>query len=167
MQFEYYSLPLRLDNLIKKAEVDKTGVYNQEEEDFRKNKDDYRRELAKCSMQQSVMQNLHLLLTTAYGEFPADETYGCGIWDYDFDSVSSAHKVKEAIRQSLLQSIQQKEKRLSNVRVELNIVQEELADLTGVRSVKKRIDILVKGTLLAINEKIDYKFNFFVGPLSY
>ena len=112
------------------------------------------------------MQHLHLLLTTAFGEFPAEEGFGCSIWDNDFDNLASPHKTKELIRQSLLQSIRDHEKRLGNVRVELLIRQEELPDGNGTR-VKKRIEITITGIIQLTNEKFGYKDSFFIGPLSY
>ncbi|MEO6670258.1 MAG: GPW/gp25 family protein [Ferruginibacter sp.] len=168
MQFEYYSLPLCLENLIlKNSELDKKDpeTYGFQPEAGKNEK--VRKQLAKCSLQQSVIQHVHLLLTTAFGEFPADENFGCGIWEHDFDAVSSAHKVKEAIRQSLLQSIQDKEKRLSNARVELTIVQEEQSEFGGIKSIKKKIDVLVSGTLQVTNERFQFRDTFCVGPLSY
>ena len=143
MQLEYYSLPLALEKVMRQQEHPKS------------------------SLQQSVMQHLHLLLTTAFGEFPGDEGFGCGIWDHDFDNVTSAHKLKELIRQSLLKSIQEQEKRLGNVRVELMIVQEELAEGANSRRVKKRISISVTGVLHSTNEQLVFRDSFFVGPLSY
>jgi hypothetical protein len=143
MQLEYYSLPLVLDRVMRQQEH------------------------PKCSMQQSVVQHLHLLLTTGFGGFPGNERFGCGIWEHDFDNVTSAHKLKEMIRQSLLQSIQENEKRLANVRVELMLRQEEVASGSSGRSVKKRIDITIAGLLQLTNEPFTYKDSFFVGPLSY
>ena len=127
-----------------------------------------RQEHPKTSLQQSVLQHLHLLVTTALGEFPADQEFGCSIWDHDFDNVTSAHKLKELIRQSLLQAIQRYEKRISNIRVELMILQEELQERSqGSSRVKKRIDISVTSTLQSTNERLNFKDSFFVGPLSY
>jgi phage baseplate assembly protein W len=143
MQLEYYSLPMAVENVMRKQE------------------------LSKCSLEQSVMQHLHLLITTAFGEFPADEHFGCSIWDHDFDIVTSAHKLKELIRQSLLVSIQEQEKRLGNVRVEIVMKQEEIPAQDSGRRVKKKIDITIIGTLKLTNERFAYKNNFFVGPLSY
>ena len=143
MQLEYFSLPLALDKVMRQQEHPRS------------------------SLQQSVMQHLHLLLTTAFGEFAGDDGFGCGIWDHDFDNVTSAHKLKELIRQSLLKSIQEQEKRLGNVRVELIIVQEELPELGNSRRVKKRISISVNGVLHSTNEQLVFKDSFFVGPLSY
>ena len=142
MQQEYYSLPFVFEKIMRKEEH------------------------PKCSLQQSVMQNLHLLLTTAFGEFPCEESFGCAIWDDDFDNLTSPHKMKELIRQSLLQSIKEHEKRLVNVRVELLIRQEELPDMNGVR-VKKRIDVTITGTIHLTNERFGYKDSFFIGQLSY
>jgi len=143
MQLEYYSLPLALDRVMRQQEH------------------------PRISLQQSVTQHLHLLLTTSFGEFPGDERFGCSIWDHDFDNVTSAHKLKELIRQSLLKSIQEQEKRLGNVRVELMIVQEELADGPTQRRVKKRINVSISGVLHATNEQLVFRDGFFVGPLSY
>lgn len=144
MPSEYLSLPLQLERVMKQAE------------------------LPKCSLLESVKQHLHLLLTTGFGEFPGDASFGCGIWDHDFDSVSSVHKLKETIRLSLLQAIQQKEPRLGHPRVELTLTQEELPQAAGARRVKKRIDVTIYGTLLLTNERFPpHKYTFFVGPLSY
>ena len=143
MQLEFYSLPLVVDRIMRKQEH------------------------AKCSLQQSIIQHLHLILITAFGEFPADEGFGCGIWDHDFDNVTSAHKLKEFIRQSLLQSVQEHEKRLTNTRVEILLRQEEVPEGLGGFRVKKKIDVSIAGTLQSTNERFSYRDSFFVGPLSY
>jgi phage baseplate assembly protein W len=143
MQLEFYTLPLAVENIM------------------------HKQELPRCSLQQSVLQHLHLLLTTSFGEFPADEIFGCGVWDHDFDIVTSAHKLKELIRVSLLNSINDQEKRLGNVRVEIVMKQEEIPAATAGRRVKKKIDITITGILKLTNEKFGYRDSFFVGPLSY
>src|SRR3954469_24993622 len=101
MSLQFYSLPLALEHIIQK------------------------KELPKCTLQQSVEQHLHLILTTAFGELPADEHFGCCIWEHDFDNLASTNKLKEVIKQSLFTSIQQYEKRIYQVRIELSIRQEE------------------------------------------
>ena len=143
MQLEFYSLPMMFEGLMRGQEH------------------------PKCNLQQSVFQHLHLLLTTAFGGFPADERFGSGIWDHDFDNVTSAHKLKEMFRESLLQSIQEHEKRLSNVYVEIMLREEELISSEQSRKIKKRIDIGITGSLNLTNERFAYRDTFFVGPLSY
>ncbi len=113
-----------------------------------------------------VAQHLHLLMTTSFGGFPADERFGCGIWEYDFDNVTSAHKLKEWIRQSLLDVVKEQESRLSGARVEVTLRQEEVPGTSGMR-IKKKIDINITGQLGLTNERFAYRDSFFVGPLSY
>lgn len=120
-----------------------------------------------CSLQQSVAQHLHLIITTSFGELPVDENFGCSIWEHDFDNITSGHKIKEFIKESLRSSIEHYEKRLANVRIELLISQEELAHSIHGARVKKKITITISGLLQSTNEKFIYEDSFFTGPLSY
>ena len=142
MKQQFYSLPLALDQVMLK------------------------KELPKCSLKLSIDQQLHLILTTCFGGFPAKEEFGCSIWDNDFDNISRGHTMKEFIRASVLRSIQDHEKRLVNARVELIVGQQETPGTTGTL-VKKRMDICITGFLNLTNEKFIYKDSFFIGPLSY
>jgi phage baseplate assembly protein W len=126
-----------------------------------------KKEHATCTLQQSVAQHLHLIITTAYGELPADENFGCSIWEHDFDNITSVHKIKEFIKQSLLTSIEQYEKRLYNVRIDLVIKQEEVTSHINGCRIKKKITITITGWLQSTNEKFVYEDSFFTGPLSY
>ena len=143
MKQEFYSLPLLLDQVILKKEH------------------------PGCSLVQSVAQQLHMILTTSFGEFQPNESFGCAIWDLDFDNITSAHKLKEFIRQSLLKSIQEHERRLENVRVELVVRQEQLVAAAASPIVKKGMEITITGLLRFTNERFIYTDSFFVGPLSY
>jgi phage baseplate assembly protein W len=142
MQPAYYTLPLTLDKLMRQHEH------------------------TRCTLKQSVIQNLHLLLTTAFGEYPVVEGYGCSIWDNDFDNITIASKIKENIKQSIIQSVQEHEKRLGKVSVKLLIHQEEVPELKG-RRIKKRIEISITGILLLTNEPFSHDYSFFAGPYSY
>lgn len=120
-----------------------------------------------CTLQQSVAQHLHLIITTAFGELPAEENFGCSIWEHDFDNITSAHKIKEYIRESIHNSIEHYEKRLANVRIDLLISQEELMNTNYGARVKKKITITITGLLQSTNERFVYEDSFFTGPLSY
>jgi phage baseplate assembly protein W len=143
MQPEYYSLPLQLEAIMQK------------------------RDAPKCTLQQSVAQQLHLLLTTGFGEYSANEGFGCNIWEHDFTNLTSGYKLKETIRQSLLQTIRENEKRLGQVKVELQVRQEELIEGIGTHRIRKRMDVTITGVLQLTKEKFTYKDTFFIGPLSY
>lgn len=120
-----------------------------------------------CSLQQSIAQHLHLIITTAFGELSIDEDFGCCIWEYDFDNITSSHKIKEFIRESLTEALNRYEKRLAEVRVDLEIGQEEKANQKMGCRVKKKITITITGLLNATNEKFIYEDSIFTGPLSY
>ena len=143
MNKEFYSIPLALEQIMQKKEH------------------------PKCSLQQSIAQSLHLIITTALGEWPADDNFGCSIWDHDFDNITSSHKLKEWIIESLQNSIQQYEKRLRNVQIDLVIRQEEKAGNPSGYKVKKRIIINITAFLHSTNENFTYQDSFFTAPLSY
>jgi phage baseplate assembly protein W len=143
MESNFYSLPLALDQVIQK------------------------KELSKCSLPQSVAIHLHLIMTTAFGELHADENFGCSIWEYDFNNITSRHKTKEWIIQSLISSIQQYEKRLSNVHIDLTIRQEEAESVHYNYTMKKKCLTNITGILQATNENFSYQDSFYTGPLSY
>ena len=143
MNHECYSFPLAAEMLIRRSEH------------------------PKCSLPRSVEQHLHLLITTAFGELPTDRRFGCCIWDYDFDNLTSSHKVKEYIRQSLLEAILQYEKRLITPRIELVLGQVDPRDTSGSCRMKKIIHIYIAGYLQYTNDPFEYRDSFFTGPLSY
>lgn len=143
MKNHFYSLPLSLAGIMKKKDH------------------------KSCTLEQSIAQHLHLIITTAYGELPVDENFGCCIWEYDFDNITSTHKIKEYIRESLCEAIICYERRLNNVRVELEIGQEEVASQKNGCRVKKKITITVTAWLNATNEKFIYEDSILTGPLSY
>lgn len=143
MQFDYYTLPLELGKIIKKQE------------------------LQKCALKQSVAHHLHLILTTSFGELLCDPGFGNGLWEEDFDNVTYRGKQKESILQSLVRAVNNYEKRLEKIRVQLTVTQEEVSAVTTEARVKKRLDITITGALKATNEFITYRDSFFISPLAY
>lgn len=143
MQFEYYTLPLELGKIIKKQE------------------------LPKCTLKQSIAHHLHLILTTSFGELLCDTEFGNGLWEEDFDNITYRSRQKELILQSLVKAISRYEKRLEKVRVQLTITQEEVLEEAADARVKRKLDISIAATVVATNEKITYRDNFFISPLAY
>lgn len=139
----YFKLPLNLGALIKN--------------------DEYK----KCNLENSISTHIHLINTTYFGECTFDESYGCSIWDVDFDNLSNVNKIKVTITDSLMKSLKKHEKRLSKTSIEVKIKQEELSSSkTGV-IIKKKVTIKVKGRIIKTDESFFYEENFYIGPLSY
>jgi len=143
MNQSFYILPLDTSKIIKNKEINK------------------------CNLKQSIAHHIHLINTSYFGECSFDESYGCSIWDVDFDNLSSPTKIKEIIRKSLTESLQNHEKRLSNVRVEVNIKQEEIKEIKNSIIIKKKVTLKIKGRIEKTNEEFNYNEYFFIGPLSY
>lgn len=120
-----------------------------------------------CDLKQSIVYHIHLINTSYFGECSFDESYGCTIWDIDFDNLSSSNKVKEMIRESLIESLKKHEKRLSKIAIEVNIKQEEIPSLKNGITVKKKVTLEIKGKIKKTNEDFHYNEYFYIGPLSY
>jgi phage baseplate assembly protein W len=137
----YYSLPLNPGEIIRK------------------------REQLKISLKESISAWIHILLVTHYGEFKGDESFGCEIWEHDFENITNAQKFKEDLQKTILQSITIHEPRLANIRSVIQIEQVEV--LFQNRRIKIRVGIKVSGTIKKTNEPFSHFESFFIGPLSY
>lgn len=143
MQVKYYSLPLEPALLMQKKEH------------------------PGCTLKQSVAGHLHLIVTTAFGEMQGDQAYGNSIWEHDFDNLTTRARQQELMKESLFNAVKRHESRLSHIKVEVTVRQEELPAFTEGLRVKKRLDIYITGRLTATSEEIVFRDSFFVSPLSY
>lgn len=143
MSSGYLNLPLRLDKLTKGES------------------------LSRGSLQESIGQHIHLIITTAFGELPHDTDFGCSIWSTDFDNLTSANKIREHVKNSIQEAVTKYEHRLEKVKVEILIKEEELVTKINGRQVKKRLDVHLTATNKSTNENFFYQDHFFTGPLSY
>ena len=127
----YYRFPLKFEDVMQKNEL--PGV----------------------DLVTSIRQNLYLILTSEFAEYRYDNSYGCSIWDEDFENISSIHNWKDRMSNSLKQTIGNHEPRLSSVRVRIEIDQEEkplnAADKT-ISRLKKCVIISVTGNLVETNQ---------------
>jgi phage baseplate assembly protein W len=123
--------------------------------------------LQTSNVKQSIADHIHLILTTSLGELASNPAFGCGLWDADFDSLSSRSRLKDNLVQALDEAIRTHEPRLQNVRTELQLHQDELSSINANRRIKNRLDITVTGLLIGTHEPILYQDQFFIAPLSY
>lgn len=140
---KYYTLPLQAKNLV-------SGRTHES-----------------CTINESIAHHIHLINTSYFGECTFDEDFGCSIWIIDFDNLKSTNRLKGFIVESLEESLQRIEKRLSNIRVEVKVKQEELFGMESSNRIKKKVDISVKAVVKKTNERFSYVEYFYIGPLSY
>ncbi len=143
MIIPYYKLPLDTYKIITNKEVDT------------------------CDLKQSIVGFIHLIATSYFGECTFDESFGCSIWNVDFDNLTSTNKLRNTITESLEESITSQEKRLKKISLEVVIEQEEFMNRGSLNRIKKRVDIKVKGIVSQTNEPFTCLERFYIAPLSF
>lgn len=124
-------------------------------------------ELPACDLDTSIQKSLELIIMTKFGEHRSDPTFGCEIWNLDFELIISARLWEEKLRQSLMNSITTHEYRLANVEIAAAITDiEKFNLLKQFTEIKKRVDIQVTGTIKKTGEPFAFHTNLFLSPLS-
>ncbi len=121
----------------------------------------------KATIKDSISSFLHLLATTYFGECTFDETFGNALWEIDFDNLTSNDRLRGIITESMLDSIVQYEKRLSDANVEIKLRQETNLINNNHHSARKRIDIFITGKIKQTNEDFSYVESFYIAPISF
>ena len=120
-----------------------------------------------CDLPYSITKNLELIITTGFGEHRSDETFGCEIWELDFELIVSASLWEEKLRQSLLKSVPTHEHRLINVEITVAISDMEKFNIfKQFTEIKKKVDIHLSGTIHKTGEPYSFHTNLFLSPLS-
>ncbi|MEO6328776.1 MAG: GPW/gp25 family protein [Ginsengibacter sp.] len=115
----------------------------------------------------SIKKNLELIIMTRFGEHRSDPTFGCEIWDLDFELIISETLWEEKLRKSLLKSITTHERRLSNIELAVSITNIEKHNLLKqFTEIKKRVDIRLNGIIHKTGEDFIFNTNLFLSPLS-
>lgn len=143
MSVTYYKIPLRLSGL-------KTNV-----------------SFKTVSLEESIIQYIHLIMTTRFGECQFDQSLGCALWDVDFNNMTSDNKLRTVIAESLTKSLRRYEKRVSQMELNVNIEQCEINGKSKVSKVKKSVHVQVEGLVSKTNEYFSFKTHFYIAPLSY
>lgn len=143
MNNKYYKLPLEATSFIKNKSI------------------------KVCNIEESIGNYIHLLMTTRFGECNFDTSFGCLVWNIDFNNISSNNKLKTVVADSLIKSLRRHEKRLSNIEVNVEIKQEEIDNSNKKSKIKKKVYIVVTGVVKMTNEAFNYKEFFYIAPLSY
>jgi hypothetical protein len=136
----FYTLPLRLDKIVNRKSV------------------------PMCSLQESIAQNIYLLITTGFKELRFDPSYGCRIWEQDFEIMANI-KWKDTLSLSLEETIKAHEKRLKDVKVKIEIEEYKFLSKENTR-IKKKLKIRADGFTVKTNEKFEFMEQIFIAPFS-
>lgn len=80
-----------------------------------------RQEIPTCGVGESIAQLLHLLIHTRYGELRSDRSFGCRIWEVEFDRTLTTGDWSDELSVSLEAAIRQHEPRLKKAQVSISM----------------------------------------------
>lgn len=138
---KYYTLPFRADKIVKKEQHDS------------------------CELNDSIAQNLHLIISTYRGESAFAEDYGCSIWDEEFRTQLSI-RWREDVKQSVLTAVEKFEPRLHLSDIKVDLVEHESRPDKKTLRVRRRVVLSITGIVKKTNEKFSFQKALFISPLS-
>lgn len=143
MSTTYYKLPLPLEKAMQGFEMDH------------------------CDLGTSITKSIELIILTRFGEQRSDPTFGCEIWDVDFELIVSPNIWEEKLRQSLLRSVTFHEHRLTKIDVVITIRDMERTNFfKKFKEMKKRVDIRIDAIIVKTGEPFKFHTNMFLSPMS-
>ncbi|MES2112457.1 MAG: GPW/gp25 family protein [Bacteroidota bacterium] len=120
-----------------------------------------------CSANESIIQNIELIIITKYGEQRNNPLFGCGIWDLDFDLMTDEDEWKEQLRTGLLAAIKNYEPRLVNVDMDIKISSlNKQYKFEKFPSIKKSVAIEIKAMINQTGKPFQLKTNLYLSPLA-
>jgi phage baseplate assembly protein W len=141
----YYGLPLKFSDIFKKKELKKVNVFD------------------------SIIFNIRLILTSNFGENRFDRSFGCAIWEKDFEITYSDNVWKEELSASIRDTFSIHEKRLLNIKVEAQIGEQEFKTgkgATAIHRIKRKIDLRISGNFYLTGEEFRCREVLYISPLS-
>jgi phage baseplate assembly protein W len=140
----YYELPIRFSRLMERNQ-----------------------ELPTCDLKKSIAQNIFLIISSRFNEHRFDPTYGCELWDRDFELIANRLVWQEQIGISITRSLVQHEARLEAIKVDTEVTEEPYQNpVTKLRIVKKRLNVTIKGKITQTGEDFHFSTQLFMSPIS-
>ncbi len=140
-----YSIPLRCGELTKKNP-----------------------KLPKVKLEESVRRHLYLILITRFGEYRCDPSYGCQLWEHDFENLKALDDKKHTFENSIKTLLARHEPRLMETLVSIDIKEPDIKDpLKLTQKLRKRIEIKIRGRLAETNQPFEPKpFVIYFSPVA-
>ncbi|MDR1501096.1 MAG: GPW/gp25 family protein [Prevotella sp.] len=145
MELQYYKLPINIDSIL---EEDGTEVLT-------------------CSEEESIDQYIELILTTCPGEHKFNKSFGCRIWDMDFERVVSRKKWEEDFTLYIREAVEHFEQRIRNAEITIHVMEVTKEDqVTKTTAIKKKVIVQIKGQLVSTGQTCGFRYKLFLGPLA-
>lgn len=123
-----------------------------------------RENVLKTNLQQSIQQHIQLIITTHMGDFRYDASYGCKIWEVDFEVPSNLETWKESIKQSIHDAIIKHENRIEFIdQFAVKVIR---LDTKGIGRIHQRLSIELSGKIRGTNSRFRYEDTLYFSPVS-
>lgn len=121
----------------------------------------------RCSKEESIAQNIMMIITSRYGEVVGRYDYGSDIWELEFSQLVKINEWEEQVRTSLVESINKYEKRLKNIKVEV-LLSEVDDDFSNTKNsqIRRKAKITIKGIMVANEVPFNFSTLLYISPLS-
>lgn len=118
--------------------------------------------MKRCSLQESIQQQLKLVITTRFHEVRYDPGFGCEIWEVDFVVPTNLNTWKDEIRQSLEEAILSHEPRIGEI-LQLKVTVEPAGQKGRInQKLSVHLEAMIKGTY----EKIIFDETLYFSPVT-
>ena len=123
-------------------------------------------QLERCSYEESIAQNIMMMIVSKYGEAESKDDYGSVIWNLEYNQTVFNQDWEENVKKSLEKTIVKYEHRLKNieVNVELTEVEEEIRN--KYPNARRRVKIGMKGLLILNDNPFYFNTYLYISPLS-
>ena len=123
-------------------------------------------QLERCSYEESIAQNIMMMIVSKYGEAESKDDYGSVIWNLEYNQTVFNQDCEENVKKSLEKTIVKYEHRLKNieVNVELTEVEEEIRN--KYPNARRRVRIGVRGLLILNDNPFYFNTYLYISPLS-
>lgn len=122
--------------------------------------------MERCSYEESIAQNIMMMIVSKYGEAESKDDYGSVIWNLEYNQTVFNQDWEENVKKSLEKTIVKYEHRLKNieVNVELTEVEEEIRN--KYPNARRRVRIGVRGLLILNDNPFYFNTYLYISPLS-
>lgn len=123
-------------------------------------------QLERCSYEESIAQNIMMMIVSKYGEAESKDDYGSVIWNLEYNQTVFNQDWEENVKKSLEKTIVKYEHRLKNieVNVELTEVEEEIRN--KYPNARRRVKIGMRGLLILNDNPFYFNTYLYISPLS-
>ncbi len=154
MNDEYYTIPFDVTLFFQSTQSDNTAVRS-----GRSNSNKLR-----CSLSESIRQNISLIITTKYGDFRFDPFFGCQIWEEDFVVPHNIDTWKDEIKVFLYNAISSNEPRIENIDpLEVEVDRSPAHNRTRIH---QKLNIYLEASIKGTNERVTFSEVLFFSPYS-